>query len=189
MSDNNDPLLVLGEVPGAMIMDPVVFDPAVPNLGGKLLGVVELAQYVRFEVRLHHTAEEFGARVMGEGYYGERLSLAFGLRSLDDDALGAIYPNWVIGDVTQKGGLEYPGAVTEGTLMEEDRQHSLVFYPLAIDDHPCVWLPRALPRPDPGIPKTLNLGGRLVYTSTWWGIEGDNGKAYEVKRLFDLTPP
>lgn len=182
----SDPLSAL-EVPGRLVKGPTDLTGSYPY-GGTELGLLRDVWWELVDVYQRHTAEEFGARVVGDLWSGEAFSLAFALRSLDDDALAAVWPNTRVGEVSQHRVLYGPGPRRPGMLTETAKAAALLFVPDDVQNHDAVLLPRALPRRDRLSRVPLYLGGEQLLGSTWLAIPGANGLAYEIGRLVDLTP-
>lgn len=181
----SDPLSAL-EVPGRLVKDPTDLTGDFPY-GGTELGLLRDVAWELVDVYQRHTAEEFGSRVMGDLWCGEAFSIAFALRSQDDDALAAIWPNTRVGAVSQHRVLYGPGSRKPGSLTETAKAAALLFVPDDLHNHNAVLLPRALPRRDRLNRVPLHLNGEQLLGSTWLAIPGANGLAYEIGRLVDLT--
>lgn len=180
-----DPLQAL-EVPGRVYRGVTGFSAA--PYGGTELGLLLDVRWELVDVFLRHRAEEFGAAVVGGLYAGEAFSLAFAIRSLDDDALVSAWPNSRVGAVSGHRVFYGPGAVRPGALVESSsRTTSLLFVPDDAQNHDAVILPRAVPRRDPIQTAPLRVGSELVTGMTWLALPGANGLAYEIGRLPDLT--
>lgn len=180
-----DPLSAL-EVPGRLVKNPTNLAGSFPY-GGTELGLLKDVAWELVDVYQRHRAEEFGVAVMGDLWCGEAFSLAFALRSLDDDALAAVWPNTRVGAVSQHRVLYGPGTRKPGMLTETAKAAALLFVPDDLQNHDAVMLPRALPRRDRLSRVPLHLNGEQLLGSTWLAIPGANGLAYEVCRFVDLT--
>ena len=185
-----DPLQAL-RVPGKIYAGVTSLTSA--PYGGTELGLLKDVAWSLSQVYLRTRAEEFGQAVVGLGFYGEAFSLAFALRSVDNDALAKLFLNTREGAVSQNrvvfGGHTTSGDKRPGTLVETALATALLFVPDDVDGQDAVWLPRAVPRPDRlnGVP--LHLDGEHLIGSTWLALPGSNGRPYEIGRLVDLTVP
>lgn len=182
-----DPLQAL-RVPGRVVKGVTSFSGSFPY-GGTELGQLLDVAWALTQIVQRTRAEELGAQVVGLGFYGEAFAVSFGLRSLDDDAIAAVFLNTRAGTVSQHRVIYGPGTNRPGTLIETVLATNLLFVPDDVDNHPCVWLPRAVPKPDRLERVPLHLDGEHVIGSTWLALPGSNGKAYEIGRLVDLTAP
>lgn len=157
--------------------------------GGTALGLLRDVQIRRTEGKFELIAEEFGQEVVDEVYMAESWVMAFALRGMDDDALGAVFPNTFTGTITKNKGIAYPGSsVAPGTLRSASAVRVL-FTPDDTENHNAVYFPNAIPQVAEGIDIDFARASELMIACVFRGLRASNaqGALCQIARLKDIT--
>ena len=163
-------------------------DTAYPH-GGTALGLLRDVQVRRSEGRFDVVGEEFGQEIVDQVYLAESWVLAFALRGMDDDALGAVFPNTFTGSVTKNKGIAYPGSsLTPGTLRSGSAV-KVLFTPDDTDNHNAVYFPNAIPQ----VTETINVdfvrASELMIACAFRALRAGStqGRLCQIARLKDIS--
>lgn len=161
-------------VPGYLVKDPTSLASAFP-FGGTALGMTRAIE-VRWTPRAKTiAAEEWGGTAVGQVYCGETVVLAAILRSWDSTAVASIFPaasGATVNYRVQTGGVR-PGSV--------QTPHKLLFAPIALDYHPCVYFPAAVGLPDATAKLQLSLAEEIGLAGMWRALPADSsGSVYQI---------
>lgn len=156
--------------------------------GGTALGYVRdiaLEPGVRVKEIL---AEEYGGEPVSLVYLGARWTLAVIVRQWwDNTTLGAVFPNTAdaSGSGQTRTGINHPGTVHPGTLLEADN-FSLLLSP-EDEDNPAVYIKSAVAVPDVAARLNFRLDQELEYAVVVRAFRHATVQAVQVKHLRDIT--
>jgi hypothetical protein len=134
-------------------------------------------------------AEEFGQEIVDELYMAESWTMAFALRGMDDDALGALFPNTSAGSTAGKKGIVYPGATISPGTLKAASAIKMLFTPNDTTNHHAVYFPNAIPEVAESLSIDFVRSSEVIIACAFRALRAGNtaGKLCQVQLLEDLV--
>ena len=178
----------IGEIlitPGRLCHTPTDLTTAWPHGGTGLGTVKEIA--IR-PVRNFETIKEeaFGQEVIDVINFCESWVLACIIRTLDDDALGKLFPTTYTGTSSARKGLAYPGSFRAGTL-GSDSSFKLLFTPDDPDRHPWFYFPNVIAMVEESAEIKLENTDELTYPAVFYATRDSSARVMVMGRKGDIT--
>jgi len=178
------------QVPGRLCINPTNLATDFPH-GGTELGTVRECYVEDLTTTWEVRAEEYGGEVVESVYTGSGYAFGCILRQFDDTALSTIFPNTVLGTVTQRRGIYWPqktggSAVREGHLLSS-RSVKLLFSPLDSVRNRAVYFFRALPRVAETARVMLSFKDRAEIPVIFLAIRDSAGQGTAIDFLKNIT--
>tara|TARA_R110002110_G_scaffold291644_2_gene505603 strand:+ start:71 stop:619 length:549 start_codon:yes stop_codon:yes gene_type:complete len=157
--------------------------------GGTALGLLRDVQIRRSEGRFDLIGEEFGQEIIDEVYMAESWVMAFALRGMDDDALGAVFPNTFTGAVTKTKGIAYPGTTRSPGSLRSSSAVRVLFTPDDSENHNAVYFPNAIPQVAEGLSIDFVRATELMIACAFRGLRFNDaqGSLCQIARIKDIT--
>lgn len=157
--------------------------------GGTALGLLRDVQIRRGEGRQVVIAEEFGQEVVDELYMYESWAMAFALRGMDEDAMGAVFPNTTTGSVTKNKVISYPGSSIKSGDLRAASAVKVLFTPDDTENHNCVYFPNAIPGTSEVLSMDFVRSSELVIACVFRALRTTSavGSMCQIARLKDIS--
>ena len=157
--------------------------------GGTALGLLRDVQIRRTEGKFDLIAEEFGQEIIDEVYMAESWVMAFALRGMDDDALGAVFPNTFTVSETKNMGVAYPGASRSPGSLRSSSAVRVLFTTDDTENHNAVYFPNAIPQVAEGLVVDFARASELMIACAFRGLRASSsqGSLCQIARLKDIS--
>lgn len=174
--------------PGRLISSPTNLSAAHPY-GGTELGIARDMIFRFGQVSTESEAEEFG-RVVAVTLAGEKAALMCVLRTYDNDAISAVFPNTsapskgrhrVINGRASGSGIDRAGFDLDSMAIK------LLFVPHAVEEHPAILVYNAVPILDESAELQMAIGEEFGIALAFKATPDATGRDYSIGSLSDLT--
>lgn len=161
------------------------YEPSLAPFGGVALGNTQGVYIANFGTGFTVWSEEYGEPADQLEVLRDAAMGCF-LRSWDDDAISAVFPNTSEGVTTQHQILTLHGSREPGESIYDDRATTMIFLPHNPKDAPAVLAYAAVPLVDESSQLRFSYGDDLGIPALWRFFRDGTGKIAEVGRAWDL---